>query len=592
MELVSSQPTQTAPDGADVLALLDSCVETIHADGSRAGVMTQVLFAVNERGRDGITAMSVGPRHHRQSILQAFSIHPDGTRYEATRPRDGKVRFPSLTQGSVLVFQVRYDAPAQPYLGGYVSNRWFFHMSGLAAVDSHYTLWTDASQVVHADIKGPATYDHQVRGQRHRHRWAMTNVAPLIPEPAAPPVVEIAHMLTVSTVPDWDAFMQWERALLSEAFRASPEVTEVAQRLTANITSTQARFAELYRFVVEEIRYQQDYENTIAGVKPHTAPVVLERRYGDCKDKSVLLMVLARAVGIEAHFALVRTRRKGPVLRDVPHQQFNHAVVYVPEQGGVEEGFFVDPTADGFDLDVLRPDVPGTVALTYDPESDRHAWREVPFQPEDAHQMVMTMALKVSADGSARGTLSARGKGGQAAQLRKLSRNPAQAEKALRALVGKLMPAARVDAVRYPSVNALDEPVHVEVDITLEQAFEFAGRVGTLTPPWRNLGTFAQRVSLESRQMPLVVGVPQVSGWVIELTLPRSWRALTESGKVEAQSECSSLSRETTGRSGRIVMRQMLRSRCERITPEQYEDERRFSLQADTIRDGPIRVRR
>ena len=36
---------------------------------------------------------------------------------------------------------------------------------------------------------------------------------------------------------------------------------------------------------------------TIAG-KPHAAPVVVERQYGDCKDKAVLFITLARLAGL------------------------------------------------------------------------------------------------------------------------------------------------------------------------------------------------------------------------------------------------------------------------------------------------------
>ena len=38
----------------------------------------------------------------------------------------------------------------------------------------------------------------------------------------------------------------------------------------------------------------------------------------------------------------------GKVLKQIPNQQFNHAIVYVPKQEGVAEGFFIDTRRSRF----------------------------------------------------------------------------------------------------------------------------------------------------------------------------------------------------------------------------------------------------
>ena len=55
------------------------------------GVVTQVVLAVNEQGRDRITSMHLGERGRIQ-VLNAYASNPDVERIEATRHRDGKVR--------------------------------------------------------------------------------------------------------------------------------------------------------------------------------------------------------------------------------------------------------------------------------------------------------------------------------------------------------------------------------------------------------------------------------------------------------------------------------------------------------------------
>ena len=149
----------------------------------------------------------------------------------------------------------------------------------------------------------------------------------------------MVRRVTVSTVADWDEYVQWERALLKDAFSEEGNIDELAKTVTAGAKTPLEKIRKLFHYAAQKIRYQQDYENTIAGVKPHAAPVVIERGYGDCKDKAVLMIGLAKKIGIELRFAILRTTDAGRVIRETPNQQFNHAIVYVPQQQGIEEGF-------------------------------------------------------------------------------------------------------------------------------------------------------------------------------------------------------------------------------------------------------------
>ncbi len=68
-----------------------------------------------------------------------------------------------------------------------------------------------------------------------------------------------------------------------------------------------------------------------ASIVPRTPAEVLERRYGDCKDKALLLTALLRAAGIPAQVALLDAGFGPDVDPDVPgFGSFDHAIVYVP----------------------------------------------------------------------------------------------------------------------------------------------------------------------------------------------------------------------------------------------------------------------
>src|SRR3546814_13646976 len=66
------------------------------------------------------------------------------------------------------------------------------------------------------------------------------------------------------------------------------------------------RVTEVTRYIQDNIRYVGE-EMGEGSYVPRRPALVLERGYGDCKDKSLLLAVALRRVGIDAVPALVST---------------------------------------------------------------------------------------------------------------------------------------------------------------------------------------------------------------------------------------------------------------------------------------------
>ncbi len=80
-------------------------------------------------------------------------------------------------------------------------------------------------------------------------------------------------------------------------------------------------------FVQDDIRYL-GIEMGPRGLIPHGVSETYGRRFGDCKDKSLLLVTALGEMGIEAHPALVHTRRHQGIEALHPTAfAFNHAIV-------------------------------------------------------------------------------------------------------------------------------------------------------------------------------------------------------------------------------------------------------------------------
>ncbi|MCP5155575.1 MAG: DUF3857 domain-containing protein [Ectothiorhodospiraceae bacterium] len=151
--------------------------------------------------------------------------------------------------------------------------------------------------------------------------------------------------LEVSGWTSWREVARFVSDLWSEAVASgSDAVGAEATRLAAGNDTEQAILGAI-RFVQEEVRYLAVDFGHGAGLLPCDAGTVLRRRFGDCKDKAVLLTALLRAMGVDARPVLVAGQWREAVGRLMPSAYaFDHAIVGL-EWNGTRH--FVDPTVIG-----------------------------------------------------------------------------------------------------------------------------------------------------------------------------------------------------------------------------------------------------
>ncbi|MBI2689971.1 MAG: DUF3857 domain-containing protein [Acidobacteria bacterium] len=154
---------------------------------------------------------------------------------------------------------------------------------------------------------------------------------------------------------------------------ANPGLTELLKEIPAN-ANREATIAAAMAILHREARYT-GLEFGEAAMVPARPVEVIQRHYGDCKDKAALLAAMLRARKIPAYVALLST---GPGLDIEPDHpglgMFDHAIVYVP--GSPE--YWIDATAQYAVLGSL-------------PAADRDRWALV--ASESTKGLVRTPAL-------------------------------------------------------------------------------------------------------------------------------------------------------------------------------------------------------
>lgn len=111
-------------------------------------------------------------------------------------------------------------------------------------------------------------------------------------------------------------------------------IVDATQNLEMRITS-------IIEFVQTHIRYSGN-ENGIYSHVPRTPDFVIKNRYGDCKEKSVLLCEMLKMIGIEANPVLINSSKGDKVVEEVPAiNAFDHCIASFIYKGQI---FFIDPT--------------------------------------------------------------------------------------------------------------------------------------------------------------------------------------------------------------------------------------------------------
>lgn len=168
------------------------------------------------------------------------------------------------------------------------------------------------------------------------------DLAAIEPEFATPGDETPWRWIQFSEFRDWSEVVHWAQGL----FPASTPEADLAPVL-AQVRAEHGAEAKVRRalaFVQGEIRYLSLSfgENSH---RPFAPREVLNRRFGDCKDKSLLLVAVLRAEGIDATPVLLSTGMRGGVDKLLPSPlAFDHAIVRVRIDGRT---YFLDPTVRG-----------------------------------------------------------------------------------------------------------------------------------------------------------------------------------------------------------------------------------------------------
>ncbi len=182
----------------------------------------------------------------------------------------------------------------------------------------------------------------------------------------------------LSEYKSWQEVATWAHTINVPTDKLSGALsTRIAELKKSRGNDSAALFRDMVEIVQNEVRYM-GVEIGAYSHKANNPDRVYGQRYGDCKDKSLLLVSMLHNAGFGAEVALVNTTRKSKIEESLPGPYaFNHAIVLAHFAG---KDVWVDPTMSylgGKGTDFYCP--PYGKALILDPATT--ALKNIPEMP-------------------------------------------------------------------------------------------------------------------------------------------------------------------------------------------------------------------
>lgn len=192
------------------------------------------------------------------------------------------------------------------------------------------TLNTDTKPKI-GNYKGYTTYN-----------WQSNLPEPTLIENNTPSWYLPYHHVFVSNYKSWGTVVNWALGIYNQDKQLSKALQTKVNNIKENFENEGDRILATLKFVQNEIRYL-GLESGIGAYKPFSPNKVFKQRFGDCKDKSWLMVTMLRQMNIEAYPVLINTEYGEALNKFLPTPNaFDHVVVNVNDSSG--NSLFYDPT--------------------------------------------------------------------------------------------------------------------------------------------------------------------------------------------------------------------------------------------------------
>ena len=504
------KPAPAYPPKVDSVMLVYNEHLTVAADGRRTTV-EQGAIRVLRAARGSLGAYA--PYNERRAKIREFhawlivpgerdfaykpsvfvdgAVSPDQT-YSEGRFRSITVDMSAAKAGTVFAWEYVVEEKSVFTFDEFT----FQHHNPV--LSSRYTLSLPPGWTAKGAIANHAPVEPVVAGGEYT--WTVENLPWIEDEEHAPSDAQVSPRICVRFFPaadagamlapleDWAGTSRWLTGFADPSAEASAPVAAQSAKLIADAVTEHDKIARIAAYV-QKVNYVSVQLNLLrgGGYTPHRAESVLERNYGDCKDKATLMRALLKAAGIDSYLVVISATDRDWVRPEWPVPQFNHAIMAarvskdtnlpsVLDHPRLGRLLFFDPTDTDTPLGSLPIQEQGSQALVL--AGERGELVTMPLLDPALNRMESEVEATLNSDGRVRVTAQRRHFGTSARYLRGMfARESAdEARKYYERVLSQ-----RLGGLELHSVLPADRPADHVLGVKLEfDALKFSQTQGRL----------------------------------------------------------------------------------------------------------------
>lgn len=483
----------------------DKCA-ILHPGGAVEDYNTYIVRITNEKGIDDFKESRIDYNSNQTLLIeQSEVVKKSGAKIKGERNQNVVV-FPNLEVGDVIVFRYRFQRYAW---GRFQKDYWekqFFGNSVYVA-RTRYTLLAPPTQkinylITNSSLK-PIIKDVEDFKQ---YTWESVKNDPMKVEPLMPTWVDVAPVLHISTVSDWNAVATWYGDMVNNVSDESYEVTKAFNDLfpqdeVKKLTEFE-KARRIYEFIQANIRYSSVSFRQSAYL-PQRAFVTLTTRLGDCKDLSNLFVTLCKMAKIEARMVLVDTRDNGSRDMILPSLNFNHCIAKAKLDG---REYYIELTDSYLPFASLPNNLVNALILEIPRKGETLSSDLKPLVSTTKKSDVAKAIIKLTADGTdlvvnVTSTKSGALSSAVRAQYNNLSYTK-QFEK-VEQLCASNYKNVEMDTVAFSELKNLDDSVSMHYQFRIKDEIAEIGSLRTFKLPFIDVVASLNRLSAGKRNYPI-----------------------------------------------------------------------------------------
>ena len=467
--VIAAAPDAADYPDADAIILLNQFSHEVTPSGKSRYTTHQVVKILTERGVQNYDDIAIPhtPKVQYITVNVARTITPNGSVVEPPEEAFNDVTppgllsynlysdsmwrvisMPALKPGVCIEYQVTLEDAGAESVG---STSWFWGGYSFQSTDptlqSAYALrvpkGTDFKwKAIHCQLNPQILHEEE----SSTYLWTYGETPALKTEYNMPATNDIVPRLSYSSVESWEAVYNWYKDIAKDRYTVDQAIEEKVEALTADLLTEDDKIRAIYHFVASQIRYV-GIELGQGAYQPTPADQVLSVLYGDCKDKTTLMIAMLDLVGIEAFPVMLNPAPYQHIDLELPSLgQFSHLIGAIPRDDG--NYIWLDPTADTCSYGDLPARNRGRTGFII--RSERGEFVDIPISTPESNQLIIDTTIALTEDGTVQGTMrvDTLGQYNIEARLEYKQLSPSVWKDTLAVGLSKQFPGVQIDAVQ------------------------------------------------------------------------------------------------------------------------------------------------